>query len=1144
MEDNKHSKDQIREFWLSSFAIENSTSVMIVSLIIVVFGLVAYVQMPKAQFPDIKIPTVYVNTIYPGNSPVDIENLITRHIEKQLKTIKGVKKINSTSAQDVSAIVIEFNEDVQISKALQDVKDGVDKSKKDLPTDLDNDPQVLELDFSEIPIVVINLSGDFEVSKLQEYAEYLEDELEALTEVSKVEITGSLDREIQINADLYKMDAMKVTFADVESSIANENMTMSGGEILTSGFRRSLRISGEFQNVEQIKNTIVKSEEQNSIFLKDIAEVKDSYIERKSYARLATNEFAKKGNFPVVSLKVIKKSGENLINADQKIRVLLEQAKKGALPPSLAITFTDNQADGMKAQIDNLENNIISGVILVVGVLLFFMGLRNALFVGIAIPLSMLMSFMILSAMGYSINVVILFGLILALGMLVDNGIVVVENIYRLMENGYSASEAARKGTGEVAIPIISSTATTLAAFFPLVFWGGILGEFMKYLPITLIVVLSSSLFVGLVINPVLAALYMQVSKSSAEKPRKTIVRISLAMITLSIPSYFLFDTFTVANLLMFFGGMGLLNVFFLRPASDWFQKVLLVKLENLYLRLLRFALNGSKPYLFFAGTVGILIFSIMIFAMNSPMVILFPESDPLYIYVVAETPLGTDVKTMNEVTKNLEKEIFKRLTPYTSIVKSIVTNIGQGTRDPNDGPGSDVTPHKARISIGFVDFQYRGDFSTKKIMQELTQISKTMAGVKITVDKNRDGPPVGKPVSIELVGLDYLKLIQEAEKLYTKIDQAKISGLSGLKIELETGKPELLFEIDRAKARRYGLSTGTLAMNLRTALYGKEISKLKDGEDDYPIQLRLDDKYRYNLASLVDQRITFRDNRGTFHQVPVSAVADLKYSSTFGSVKRKDLDKLVVVSSNVIEGYNPNQVVEQVKQALAGHKMPEGYAFRFGGEQEEQAKSLAFLSKALLIAVCAITLILVSQFNSIIKPFIIMCSVIFSTIGVFLGLTAFSMDFVIVMTGIGIISLAGVVVNNAIVLIDYTTQLQERKLADMGLSKTDSLSKADLIDCLVEAGYTRLRPVLLTAITTVLGLIPLATGFNFDFFGFFARFEPSIYAGGDNAAFWGPMSWTVIFGLTFATFLTLVVVPVMYLLTDNIVKFFKKIFA
>ncbi|MCK5103814.1 MAG: efflux RND transporter permease subunit, partial [Cyclobacteriaceae bacterium] len=462
----------VREFGLSSLSINNSTSVIILTLIIVIIGFYSYITIPKESYPDVVIPTIYIGTPYPGNSPIDIENLITRPIEKELKSLSGIKDIKSTSVQDYSTIIVEFNPDEDIPKALQDVKDAVDKAKSELPTDLDTDPNVIDIDLTELPIMFINISGDYSINELKTYAEYLEDEIEKLSEISKCEIKGALDREIRVDADIYKMEAVEVSFQDINDAIAAENVTLSGGNILANEFRRSLRVDGEFKAVEEIADVIVKDEDYRIVYVKDVATVTDSYKERTSYSR--------SNRLPVVTVDVVKRSGENLLITAQKIKDIIAVSKIERFPEDLDITITNDQSKITRSMVNNLENSIITGVILVTLVLMFFMGLRNALFVGIAIPLSMFMAFTILSAIGYSANMMVLFGLILALGMLVDNGIVVVENIYRLMQEGYSPIRAAKEGVGEVALPIITSTATTLAAFLPLAFWTGIMGEFMK----------------------------------------------------------------------------------------------------------------------------------------------------------------------------------------------------------------------------------------------------------------------------------------------------------------------------------------------------------------------------------------------------------------------------------------------------------------------------------------------------------------------------------------------------------------------------------------------------------------------------------------------------------------------------------------
>ncbi len=1124
MENQNKKQTIVREFGLSSLSINNRTSVIIITIIIVIMGLYSYVTIPKESFPEVVIPTIYVGTPYPGNSPIDMENLITRPIEKELKSISGIKKITSTSVQDYSTIIVEFNPEEDISKALQDVKDAVDKSKSELPTDLDSDPNVMDIDLTEMPILYINISGDYSINELKNYAEYLEDEIEKLSEVSKCEIKGALDREIRVDADIYKMEAVEVSFQDISDAIAAENVTLSGGNILTNEFRRSLRVDGEFKTVDEIEDVIVKDEDFRIVYVKDVATVTDSYKERTSYSR--------SNRLPVITVDVVKRSGENLLITAEKIKDIIALAKMERFPENLDITITNDQSKFTKSMVNNLENSIITGVILVTLVLMFFMGLRNALFVGIAIPLSMFMAFIMLSAIGYSANMMVLFGLILALGMLVDNGIVVVENIYRLMQEGYSPIKAAKEGVGEVAMPIITSTATTLAAFLPLAFWGGIMGQFMKYLPITLIIVLSSSLFVALVINPVLTSLLMKVEEKKVSRTKSFIIALTFALV--SIPFYMIGSN-SLANILILVALGVPFNLFVLNPGVKWFQYKLLPRMENLYSKTIRYALTGPKPYLFLGGTFALLILSIMWFRASQPKVSLFPESDPNYINIFIEKPIGIDIEETNAFTEKIEDEIVILLKPYDFAIESFIAQVGEGASDPNQMGGQQETPNKSMITVSFVEYEFRNGVDTKQIMEEIRQKLANYPGVQITIDKDATGPPVGKPINIEISGENFERLIRVANGVMNTINDENILGIQELKSDLETGKPELLVNIDRDKARRFGLSTYAIATELRTALFGQEISKFKDGEDEYPIQLRLMDKYRYDIDALLDKKVTFRDNKGNLKQIPISSVASLEYSSTYGSVKRKDLDRMISIYSNINEGYNANEVVNELKLLLSNYELPDGYSLKFTGEQEEQQESSEFLMRALIIAIFSIFLIIVAQFNSISSPFIIMASVLLSTIGVFIGLVIFNMDFIIIMTGIGIISLAGVVVNNAIVLIDYTNLVRQRRRLELGLHDNEYLSMKDMIETIRIAGKTRLRPVLLTAITTVLGLIPMAIGMNINYITLFSDFDPQFYVGGDNADFWGPMAWTVIFGLIFATFLTLVIVPVMYLISDKI---------
>ncbi|MGD1890306.1 MAG: efflux RND transporter permease subunit [Cyclobacteriaceae bacterium] len=1133
MTENDNSKRVVRNFGLSSASVNNRTSVFILTFIIIVLGVTSYFSMPKENFPEVVIPTIYVGTPYPGNSPVDIENLITRPIEKEIKGVTGVDEINSTSIQDYSTIIVEFNPDVDISKALQDVKDAVDQAEGELPTDLDQDPNVFEVNIQDLPFMFINISGNYNIDELKSYGEYLQDEIEAMSEVQEANLSGTLEREIRVDADLYKMDAREVTFSDIQGAIAAENVTISGGNLKADEIRRSLRVIGEFTEVDQLEDVIIKNEENDIVYLRDVAEIRDTYEEATSYSR--------NNGDPVVTLSVVKRKGENVLDASDKIKVLLEEAQATRFPGDLEIVITNDQSKYTRMQLSNLENSIIMGVILVILVLMFFLNLRNALFVGVAIPLSMFLSFMLLSFFGITINLMVLFALILALGMLVDNGIVVVENIYRLMQEGYSPVQAAKEGVGEVAWPIITSTATTLAAFLPLAFWQGLIGEFMRYLPITLIIVLSSSLFVALVINPVLTSMFMKVQSEMTARKKRRLLIITAVLVGLAVLFYIL-GIFTIANLLMIGALLIPFNVFILSPAIKWFQESFLVRLERVYTKTVRYALRGKNSYFVFFGTVGLLVVSIMLVVAKQPKVEFFPGSDPEYFNVFVQLPVGTDIETTNALAERLEDRIFEALTPYDSIVEAVISQVGENTNDPQEGVSPGETPNKARINVSFIDYQFRGDLSTKQALEDVREVVSGYPGVQVTVAENPVGPPVGKPINVEISAENYAGLISFTERVIAEIENSSIQGIEELKSDLETGKPELIVNIDRDKARRFGLSTSTIATELRTALFGSEISKFKDGEDDYPIQLRLKDEYRYDVDALINQKITFRDKFGNLRQIPISAVADLSYSSTYGSVKRKDLDRVITLSSNVLEGYNATEINNQLKELFDDIDIPEGYEVKFTGEQQEQEESGQFLMRALFIAVMTIFLIIVAQFNSIATPFIIMMSVLLSTIGVFLGLVVFNMNFVVIMTGIGIISLAGVVVNNAIVLIDYTNLIRQRHRAEFGLKDGEMLPYKEIVNSIVEGGQTRLRPVLLTAITTVLGLIPLAIGLNINFATMLSDFDPQIYYGGFNADFWGPMAWTVIFGLIFATFLTLVVVPVMYLIVDKIkMRAFKK---
>jgi multidrug efflux pump subunit AcrB len=996
----------------------------------------------------------------------------------------------------------------------------------------------VELDASEFPILNINLYGDYSHAEFRSISDDLKDRIESIQEISKVDIKGLDDRQINVNLDRIKMAAKNINFQNVEDAISFENHSISGGDIINQRTSRSVRIDGEFKNITELNNLIVKYEKGNIVYLSDILEgnkVKDGYVDPLTYAQLNGKN--------VVTLSVVKKSGENLLIATENIMKVLEESKNnGLIPPYMEIEITNDMSDHVRDQVSNLENSIIMGMILVIVILFYFLGLRNALFVGLAIPTSMLISFVIISLLGYTINMMILFGLVLALGMLVDNAIVVVENIYRYLDKGYSVFEAAKQGTGEIAWPIISSTATTLAAFLPLIFWPGIVGSFMGLLPKTLIIVLTASLFVALVIVPAFIIIF--VKDGNVEKPfTKKGVITTLIIMAVVIGLGYLTKIFWLANFTIFMAAFVTFYYKFFYKWGQKFQSTFLVFLEEFYLKTLTWSLSKKRPY-YLLGSAFVLLFGTLFFyAIAGGNVLFFPNNEPQFINITAKLPIGTDIDSTFSFAQALDQKVNRIIKKDSSILKSVLTTVGKGAIGQNEQSFGN-NPEKAMITVTFIDYDLRKEHrSSVEIMKDLSDsLIGNYPGVQLSVEKNQMGPPTGKAINIEIQGPDYPSLIHYSDSLIAFLEKANIPGIEGLKTDLDNGKPEIMIEVDREKARRFGLSTGQVASSIRTALFGKEVSDFKDGEDKIPIRIRYAKDYRNNLSSLLNQNIVFRNNQGHLLEIPASSVVNVNYTNTYGSVNRKDMERVITVYSNVLEGYNANAINAQLKKLVANFNLPKGYVVAFTGEQEEQNEASSFLINALLIAVALIFLILVTQFNSFAKPFIILVSVILSTIGVFGGLATFNMDFVIIMTGIGIISLAGIVVNNAIVLIDYIDLLKNRLRTDKGLPLDANLTLEETIACVEEAGKTRLRPVLLTAITTVLGLIPMAIGLNIDFAGLLNSWSPNIYFGGENADFWGSMAWTVIFGLTFSTVLTLIYVPVMYVLGNKLkLRFAKK---
>ena len=1072
-----------------------------------------------------------------------MKKFITEPLEGEFNNIAGVNDISSTTFQDDSQVIVECDEDLLVDAARQKVKDKVDQQKAATtwPT-LDNgakvEPNVFDLNISEeMPILNVNLTGDYPVQQLKEYAEYLQDRIELLPQIKEASIRGAEEMEVEIAVDVHKMTASKVSFGDIITAVSMENQTISGGNIITGGIQKNIRILGEISEPQELERIIVKREDGN-VFLRDVAEIKFQEKEPTTFAR----EYGE----PVVMLDIKKRGGTNMIEAIENIREIVAVEQETYLPDDLNISFSNDQSTTTANMVDDLVNNIIFGVILVVVVLMFFLGFRNALFVGFAIPLSMFLSFIILSSIGFTLNTMVLFALVMGLGMLVDNGIVVVENVYSLMEQGMSRRKAAKQGVGEIAWPIIASTATTLAAFFPLGLWPGTIGKFMIYFPITLSIVLGSSLFVALIINSMLTSEFMKTEEG--ELTKKRLIRFSGILggvgILLVILGYVVeVGALRAVGNLMILGGILLwVYKYFLARGIDYFQFKALKKLERKYETTLKYALRGKKAYIVFFGTILLLIMSFVLIGIVQPKVLFFPENEPNQIMTYIEYPEGTDIRKTNELTKKIEQQIFEVAERYEDedgenfMVESIIAQVGEGSGNPMTNMGQqNEMPHRAKITMSLAEFKDRRGVESSRVLSEVRDAVHDIPGASVIVEKNQAGPPTGYPINIELKGEDYDQMLAEAEEIRAYIKDLNIPGIEELQIDVNKSKPELNVKVDRVRAGQFGISTAAVGQTLRRAIYGEEVSTYKEGDDDYEINVRFNKDFRYDESALFNQPVTFKDqNTGDLVQVPISAVTSSQLTSSFSAIKRKDLKRVITLYSNVLQGYNGNQIVEQLENDLADYDLPQDVSLEFTGEQEKQEENMSFLLKALLIALGGILLILVAQFNSIPKPLIILMAVLLSLAGVFLGMVVFQMDFIIIMTMMGIISLAGIVVNNAIVLVDYTQILIDRKKVELGLESDELLTKEQYFNAIVAGGKSRLRPVLLTAITTVLGLIPLAVGFNLDFFSLFTDYDPKIYIGGDNVIFWGPLAWTVIFGLIFATFLTLVVVPVMFYLVNR----------
>lgn len=1110
-----------KSFPVTAWAVKNRTTIYVLTALILVLGVVVYNQLPKEQFPDIVVPTILVTTINAGTAPVDVENLITRQIEKQIKSVADVKKVVSQSLQDASIITVEFSTDVTPTVAKQRVTDAVDRAKADLPSDLTKGPDVQEVDFSEFPIMFVNVAGDADLEKLKIYADELQDKIETLKEIRRVDIIGAPEFEVRVDLDPYRMQTLGVAFSDVTSVLGGENVNISGGELRLGTIRRNVKVSGEFRTVKDIEESVIRTSQGNAVYVKDIAKVTLTSKERQSFARLDGK--------PVISLNILKKAGENLINASDKIQDIVAEYKKSRLPKNLTVKITNDMSTATRVNIADLVNSIIIGFILVTLVLMFFMGVANALFVGLATPLSSFLAFMVLPGLDFTFNVVVTFSFLLALGIIVDDAIVVIENTHRLhTKEGIDVKTAAGYAAAEVFAPVVAGTLTTLAPFFPLLFWPGLVGKFMVYLPSVLIITLTASLIVAYLINPVFAVAFMGGAKNNVNR-RKTIALslfIALVFAIALVSGATWLVVLLLINAAFFFANKYLLTPKFIVP----FQERLLPWLMDRYRATLRTVLYGYRSVFVLIGMVLLFVFTVVITALFGKPPVFFPESEPNYAYIYIQMPIGTDAHVTDSVTRVVEQRVQRILGSNNPDVTSIVSNVGLGAGDPRN-PDRTVTPHKGKVSIAFIEYAKRSDPKTSRYLTAIRDALTDIPGAEIVVDKEANGPPTGKDVNIEISGDDFTMLKNLSERVRTLIvDTLRLPGIENLKSDLERNKPEISVTVDRSKANTEGITTAQIGYVLRSALYGVEATKMRVGEDEYPVQIRVAESMRSDIGAMMNLPITYREmSSGNFRQVPIASVAKIDYVTSFSGINRKNQQRTVTLSSNVLQGYNPTEINQNISKAIAGLHLPEGYSIRQTGAQEEQAESANFLGMAFGIAAGIILLILVTQFNSVGKPLLIMSTVLFSVIGVLLGFVFFQIDFSIVITGVGIVALGGIVVRNGIVLVDFTDTLMKEGM--------------DIREAIIEGGAVRFNPVVLTAASTILGLVPLAIGLNIDFWALLNLQNPHFHIGSDSVAFWGPLAWSIIFGLGFSTFLTLVVVPCLYLLLHQSVDLARKFF-
>lgn len=1022
--------------------LSSSKALLTVLLFSLIFGLYSYISLPREADPDISLPIIYVSISHQGISPQDSERLLIKPLEKELKNIEGVKKMSSTAYLGGGNVLLEFDAGFQSDKALDDTRVKVELVKNKLPSET-KEPIVSEVNLSRFPVLAIAIYGNYEKRALVKVAKQLKTNIESISEILEVNTIGEDERQIEIIVDPQTVKAYGLTSIELLKALQKSNILIPAGALNTTTGSFNIKVPGIFESINDILKLPIKSDDNSTVTLGNVAEVRDSFKDIVGFAR-------NNGESAII-LEVSKRTGENIINTIKKVKNVTIASLSNS-PEQLKVDFFQDESKSINSMISDLENNVILAIILVLMIIIYWMGVRSAILVSIAIPGSFLISMIFLSFLGITINIVVLFSLILSVGILIDGAIIVVEFANRKYAEGFPKDKIFLMSAKKMSIPVIASTSTTLAAFFPLIFWPGIAGEFMYYLPVTLLTVLISSLSMALVFIPVLGKIF------GTDKPK---------------------NNFEQTNLMLLENGE-------LEKISG---------IQKKYLDILRIALHNPKKILL--STLLLLISIQFIYAKIGKGFEFFPPIEPDYAEVVVHARGNLSVFDKDKIIKKVENKILQN--------KSIENIYSKTGMLDNRKQGSDDII--GSINIEFISWKKRENTST--VIKNLEKELQEFAGIKIEVIEKKDGPPNDKDIDIEISNLSKFALKEEASIILKYLNNQPWvknldDGFSSPGIDWE-------LQVDRAKADKQGVDLEVIGNAIQMVTHGIKINEFMPEDSDEEIDVVVKYKEKYQTLDELD-RIEVEGKKGL---VPLSLFVKRNAVPRTGKISRVDSQNSVNIRFDVDSNYIVSSKVSEVNQWIQGKIDSFSSNIKFRGEEEDQEIAKKFLIKAFIISLFLISLILILTFESFYFSFIILTSVVMSTIGVMIGLMITAQPFGIVMSGIGIIALAGIVVNNNIVLIDTYKNIRE---------KTD-----DITEAILRTGVQRLRPVLLTTLTTFFGLIPMACGININFF------NQELSFGSPSSQWWLQLSNAIVFGILFSFILTLIITPCLLIVGEKI---------